>query len=111
MKRGVKAMPEKPNEALLRRELGGDMEKDLALMTKALNAPLNQDVTVRRFEAGGAAACLLFMEGMAGREAIDQHILRPCLAWKEPLPETGRADFLRRRVLIAGVQSTSKRRW
>ena len=92
-------MPEKPNEALLRRELGGDMEKDLALMTKALNAPLNQDVTVRRFEAGGAAACLLFMEGMAGREAIDQHILRPCLAWKEPLPETGRADFLRRRVL------------
>ena len=92
-------MPDKPNAALLRGELGDDLEKNMAILKEVMNARINRDVTIRPFETGGAAACLLFMEGMAGREAIDEHILRPCLAWRDGLPEKDRADYLRRRVL------------
>ena len=92
-------MPEKPNEALLRSELGEEIEKNLAVMKQVMNAHVNQDVILRPFETGGAPACLLFIEGMAGREAIDEYILRPCLTWRENLPETERAAFLGRRVL------------
>ncbi|MBR3503764.1 MAG: spore germination protein [Clostridia bacterium] len=89
----------KPNEALLRSGLEGNIDKNLAALKKVLNAPLNRDVTLRPFDAAGAAACLVFMEGMAGRETIEQHILRPCLSRKKALPEEGRAAFLRTRVL------------
>ena len=92
-------MPEKPNEALLRSALHEELEENLKLVRAVMNVPGNRDVVLRPFEIGTVPACLVFMEGMAGREAVDQFVLRPCLAPGLALPAKGRADYLRRRVL------------
>ena len=92
-------MSEKPDEALLRSEVSENLEDNLSVIKAVMNAPANRDVVMRAFEVDSVPACLVFVEGMAGRDAIDQFILRPCMERGHGLPCGGRADYLMKRVL------------
>ena len=100
-------MAESLNEALMRRALGESLRENMALLGEALSAPVNSDVMMREFSVGGAAACLVFLDGMAGRNTIDEFILRPCMSRGAEAKGEGMAllDLLSRSVLeIDGVQ-------
>ena len=101
-------MPEKPNAAVMRSALCPQLQKNLDLIREAMNVPANRDVVLRAFEVDSVPACLVFVEGMAGRDTIDQFILKPCMELGRGLPcsEGQRIDYLMKNVLaIDGVET------
>jgi len=100
-------MPEKPDKALLRNRVRRNLAENLAMIRTVMNMPPNGDVVLREFRLKGIAACVVFLDGMAGRDTIDEFILRPCL---QRAGETGAEgetllDWLMQDVLeINGIQ-------
>ncbi len=94
-------MTDDSREALLRTGLSVSLENNMRLIRAVMNAPLNGDVTLREFELCGSAACAVFLDGMAGREAIDRFVLEPCMARQPAAGFAGEAllDHLAKRVL------------
>ncbi len=94
-------MPERPHIQLIRSDLGYSLTDNLSVLRKIMNIPPNQDVILREFSICGISACLVFMEGMAGRSVIDQFILSPCMGhlFPEDIPAPEMADYLLKNVL------------
>lgn len=102
-------MEKVPNERLLRSALGPGLADNIAALQTLFNAPLNKDLVVRRFETCGFSAALLYIEGMAGSQALGEGVLRPCLtAPPAPeLPAQERTNHLAQAVLsLAGTASS-----
>ena len=66
-------------ETLLRSALNEALSSNLDMIRTVMNVPVNKDIVLREFSIGGVAACVVFMDGMAGRDTIDEFILRPCM--------------------------------
>ncbi len=78
-------MADKPHEALLRETLKPGIQDNIKAFKTIFFSSTNKDVVVREFETCGFAACLIYIEGMAGSKIIAQSILRPCMeAVEEP---------------------------
>ena len=102
-------MREKPNLELIRSDITRSLDENMEKVRKIMNIPPNKDVILRELQVCGFRACLVYMEGMAGRAVVDQFILEPCLqakADREIEPEK-RADYLIERVIsIDDAQKT-----
>lgn len=77
------------------------LEENIRLFERIFHSPRNKDLIVRRFETSGFAVCLLYIEGMAGNELINEGILKPAMAAPTPqnLVPDQRAVHLDRNVL------------
>ena len=94
-------MADKPNLTLIRSDISRSLDENLETIRRIMNIPTNKDVLLREMVTCNFRACLIFLEGMAGRAVIDQFILQPCLEAKpERTVEPGeRADYLMKQVV------------
>ncbi len=93
-------MGEKPNIDLLRSEISDSLDQNIETVRKIMNIPPNKDVLLREFVTCGFRACLVYVEGMAGRTSIDQFILLPCMqAPTQQVEPQERADHLIKNVI------------
>lgn len=94
-------MDKMPNEELLRSSLKPKLKENLDSFDAIFNAPLNLDFVAREFKTCGFAAAVIYIEGMAGGDLINEGVLEPCLSAPTPpsLPAGQRADYLCERVL------------
>lgn len=99
--RGGRCMTEKPNSALIRSDLTYSLDENMERVKKIMNIPPNQDVILREAYTCGFRICLIFLDGMVGRTAVDQFIIAPCLAARvqETIAPTDRADYVMKRVV------------
>lgn len=65
------------------------IDKNIALMERALHLDVNDDVVVRRFEAAGQSCVLYYVEGMSSGEQMAQHIMRPMIGTPTQLSGSG----------------------
>ena len=76
--------------------------QSIGRIQSALRAPRNDDLITHEFRCMGAAAALLFLDGMSDREMINLSVLRPCLgAEPQDIAPADRAGYLMERVLTA----------
>ncbi|MBO4298447.1 MAG: spore germination protein [Clostridia bacterium] len=99
-------MREETKAALMRSPLGACLCENLDMIRTVMNARVNQDLVLREFEIDRVPACAVFLDGMAGRETIDQCVLRPCMERGRDAGAGKRLDDLKKRVLeIDGVET------
>ncbi len=93
-----------PNEALLRSELKDSLQENMDTLCKLMNLPDNKDVVVRELRIGDVDACLVFTDGMAGNQIINESVLYPLRVFSGQMPVNGseRASYLVKNVLAVG---------
>ena len=83
-------------------EFSPSVAQSIGRIQSALRAPRNDDLITHEFRCMGAAAALLFLDGMSDREMINLSVLRPCLgAEPQDIEPADRAGYLMERVLTA----------
>ena len=96
--------------------------ENIGRIKESFRADINPDIIIRRFAAGGRVeAAVVFMNGMADAETINDYVLRETM--KKPLPDKPPyIDYMIKNVLTAGdvyrltrrgltvVQSVERRR-
>ena len=74
------------------------LSRNLDVFRSRLNAPLNEDVLVRRFQSGAFESAIIAIDGMVSAEQIDENILKPCMDLPHgaggEIPEQERVAFL-----------------
>lgn len=86
-----------PHFELIHSHLSGNLNADIGLFQKILNADINADSQFRRFRAGKTEVCLVYIEGMASDRKIGEFILHACAELSEN--DAPDADALTARVL------------
>ncbi|MDR3051752.1 MAG: spore germination protein [Oscillospiraceae bacterium] len=89
---------------------GPELAKNLALLGRALRLPRNRDVVTRNFVAAGAEAALLFVDGLVSRDALQQHVLRPCMERTEALgapPQDALSELARQTLTASDAQQVT----
>lgn len=105
-------MSEHPYAQLLRSETKASLQENLNAFKTIFQIPNNKDAVLREFCTCGFEACLIYIEGMAGGDVIDEDILEPCLKREkavEGLSGEDRANYLTRNVLEISQVETENR--
>lgn len=85
------------------------LKDNLQALSQRLHMDINKDVNLRRFQFLNWPAALLFMEGMASGDQLQQYILEPCLRARMRPEWTGTAQsLLLEHVLQVGAVSVEK---
>jgi len=85
----------------------GSLKDNLARLDEVLHRAINTDVNLRRFQFLEWPAALLFVEGMASGDQLQQYILEPCLRAVRRPGWTGTArQLLEAHVLQTGAMKT-----
>ena len=74
------------------------LSRNLDVFRSRLNAPVNEDVIVRRFISGAFESAIVAIDGMVSAGDIDENILKPCMDLPHEaggdVPEEERIAFL-----------------
>lgn len=82
----------------------GSLKENLSQLERVLHMRINKDVNLRRFQFLQWQAALLFMEGMASGEQLQEYILEPCLQAAQKAEWAGTAQqLLEAHVLQTGA--------
>ena len=78
------------------------LSENIGRIKESFRADINPDIIIRRFAAGGRVeAAVVFMNGMADAETINDYVLRETM--KKPLPDKPPyIDYMIKNVLTAG---------
>lgn len=66
---------EKPHSELLRSNILESLDDNIARLQKILYLPMNEDVILKKYQAGNLKVCAAYIEGMADEEKIGEFIM------------------------------------
>ena len=95
-------MTDKPRQALLLQSLQAPLEKNISLFQTLYSTEVNKDPLIRPFECGGVKCCLIYIQGMAGEQVIDQFVLQPLMRQDLTLSAGTAIDDMRRQLVTVG---------
>lgn len=87
-----------------------ELSENVARLKREFSAEINTDLNLREVTAGGRTPLVLvFMNGMADEDQIDDFILKPVLKpVLPPVPERGKADFFLRHIFAMQEAALTK---
>ncbi len=102
-------MEETPWEPLREGVITDEFDRNLQLIREAAHAEDSEDVVLRRFQALGRKAALLYVDGLADGEALQRFLLEPLLKAQPPAESVPLEDYLTACVLpLASVAPTAQ---